>query len=104
MLMKDRGKEQYMPKRNCVRTVDERKIHDKAVKMRKMTDAQLVEYVENRVEKARSEGFNSGKAKAVTTKQGTKEFLAFLQLNKIPGVGAVTINKLLKVAEEYGYL
>jgi len=93
-----------MPKRNCVRTVDERKIHDKAVKMRKMTDAQLVEYVENRVEKARSEGFNSGKVKAVATKKGTKEFLAFLQLNKIPGVGAVTINKLLKVAEEYGYL
>jgi len=29
---------------------------------------------------------------------------AFLQLNKIPGIGAVTINKLIKVAEENGYL
>ena len=102
--MKDRGKDQHMPKRNCTRTMDERKIHDKAVKMRKMTDAQLVEYVENRVEKARSEGFNSGKAKAITNEKGVKEFLGFLQLNKIPGVGAVTINKLIKVAEEYGYL
>ena len=102
--MKDRGKDQYMPKRNCTRTMDERKIHDKAVKMRKMTDEQLVEYVENRVEKARSEGFNSGKAKAVTTEKGAKELLALLQLNKIPGIGAVTINKIVKVAEENGYL
>lgn len=45
MLMKDGGKEQYMPKRNCVRTVDERKIHDKAVKMRKMTDGTLGTYL-----------------------------------------------------------
>ena len=74
-LMKDRGKEQYMPKRNCVRTVDERKIHDKAVKMRKNDRCTAVEYVENRVEKARSEGFNSGKVKAVATKRGQRNFL-----------------------------
>lgn len=48
-------------KRNCRRTEDEVRIHEKAVKMRKMTDEQLVHYVEDRVEKARSEGFNSGK-------------------------------------------
>ena len=47
--------------RSCRRTEDENKIHDKAVKMRKMTDEQLVHYVEDRVEKARSEGFNQGK-------------------------------------------
>lgn len=51
-----------MAKRNCRRTKDESRIHDKAVKMRKMTDEQLVHYVEDRVEKARSEGFNKGKA------------------------------------------
>lgn len=45
-------------KRNCRRTTDENIIHEKAVKMRKMTDKQLVNYVEDRVEKARSEGFN----------------------------------------------
>ena len=48
-------------KRNCRRTEDEVRIHEKAVKMRKMTDEQLVHYVEDRVEKARSEGFNNGK-------------------------------------------
>ena len=48
-------------KRNCRRTTDENMIHERAVKMRKMTDSQLVHYVEDRVEKARSEGFNRGK-------------------------------------------
>ena len=88
-----------MAKRSCRRTTDENLIHKKAVEMRKKTDEQLVHYVEDRVEKARSEGFNCAK-----TGEGAKEFIAFLQLNKIPGIGAVTINKLIKVAEENGYL
>lgn len=90
-------------KRNCRRTEDEVRIHEKAVKMRKMTDEQLVHYVEDRVEKARSEGFNSGK-KTVSNWRNTKEFLSELQTSKIPGIGAVTINKLLKVATEHGYI
>lgn len=94
-----------MAKRNCRRSVDENRIHEKAVKMRKMTDQQLVRYVEDRVAKAHSEGFNKGKAKAsVQRGKGAKEFIAHLQMAKIPGIGAVTINKILKVAEENGYL
>lgn len=45
-----------MAKKSYKRTMDENKIHEKAVKMRKKTDEQLVHYVEDRVEKARSEG------------------------------------------------
>lgn len=90
-------------KRNCRRTEDEARIHEKAVKMRKMTDEQLVHYVEDRVEKARSEGFNKGKRSAGSEK-GMKEFLIELQTSKIPGIGIVTINKLLKVATEHGYI
>nr|DAU12713.1 MAG TPA: IMS family HHH motif [Caudoviricetes sp.] len=101
---KERREKVMGKKRSCRRTIDEDKIHDKAVKMRKMTDEQLVHYVEDRVEKARSEGFNCGKASVPKTGEGAKEFIAFLQLNKIPGIGAVTINKLIKVAEENGYL
>lgn len=94
-----------MQKRSCRRSEYENKIHDKAVKMRKMTDEQLVNYVENRVEKARSEGYNKGKPRASGQKgKGAKEFIAHLQMAKIPGIGAVTINKILKVAEENGYL
>ena len=35
---------------------------EKAAKMRAMSDNDLVAYVENRVQKARSEGFNQGKS------------------------------------------
>ena len=34
---------------------------EKASKMRAMTDEELVSYVENRVKKAYSEGFNNGR-------------------------------------------
>lgn len=37
------------------------KTKKKAEKLRALTDEQLVAYVENRVAKARSEGFNKGK-------------------------------------------
>lgn len=42
------------------RTTDEGAIRKKATKMRGMEDAELVHYVEDRVEKARSEGFREG--------------------------------------------
>lgn len=90
-----------MAKKSYKRTMDENKIHEKAVKMRKKTDEQLVHYVEDREAKARSEGFNEGKAVAKNT---AKEFIILFQQNRIPGIGAVTINKLVKVAGEHGYL
>ena len=37
------------------------KIKEKADKMRVMTDEELVAYVENRIKKAYSEGFNKGR-------------------------------------------
>lgn len=90
-------------KRNCRRTENEVRIHEKAVKVRKMTDEQLVSYIEDRVEKARSEGFNRGKAMGERRK-GVKEFLEELQKSKISGIGAVTISKITKVATDYGYI
>lgn len=89
-----------MAKKSYKRTMDENKIHEKAVKMRKKTDEQLVHYVEDREAKARSEGFNEGKAVAKNT---AKEFIILLQQNRIPGIGAVTINKLVKVAASRFY-
>ena len=79
-----------MAKRSCRRTVDENRIHDKAVKMRKMTDEQLVHYVEDRVDKARSEGFNEGKAKApVPAKPDVDRVLE--DIRSIRGIGDTKI-------------
>jgi hypothetical protein len=47
-------------KQDCEGGKMEDKIKEKANKMRSMSDKELVAYVENRVEKARSEGFNQG--------------------------------------------
>lgn len=86
-------------KRSYRRTTDENIIHEKAVKMRKMTDEQLVHYVEDRIEKARSEGKNEAK------KGGSlRKFLESLALpGVIPGVGPATVDKVRKYAEECGF-
>lgn len=49
-------------KRSCRRTEDESLVHERAVKLRKMTDAQLVGYLENQKEAARKEGYAQGQA------------------------------------------
>lgn len=41
-------------KRSCRRTDGENKIHEKAVKLRKMTDEQLVKYVESQAKQAKT--------------------------------------------------
>jgi len=93
-------------KRNCRRTQNETAIHDKAVKMRKMTDEQLVHYVEDRVEKARSEGFNQGKkAGAGQVKPGGFAPSEFIEgIGKLPGIGRATMEKIRAYAQEGGYI
>ena len=83
-------------KRNCRRTEDETKIHEKAVKMRKMTDEQLVHYVEDRVEKARSEGFNQ--AKISVPKVDIQSILN--EIATISGIGTGKMNKIKMVLEK----
>lgn len=80
-------------KRSCRRTTNENIIHEKAVKMRKMTDEQLVHYVEDRVEKARSEGFNKGKGQKANPPQ--VDIAEFVQdIGKIKGIGEATMCKI----------
>lgn len=80
-------------KRSCRRTADEDRIHEKAVKWRKMTDEQLVHYVEDRVEKARSEGINEGKKSVpITTGMTINELLK--EISTIKGIGDATLCKI----------
>ena len=82
--------------RSCRRTEDENKIHDKAVKMRKMTDEQLVHYVEDRVEKARSEGFNEGKK--ATPAIDVDKILE--KIGMIKGIGTVKLQEIRAILEQ----
>lgn len=88
---------EYMAKkRSCRRTEDENKIHEKAVKMRKMTDEQLVHYVEDRVEKARSEGFNQGKQKEA---KDIDISVIVNDIGNIRGIGAAKLADIKAVLE-----
>ena len=90
--------EDMAKKRSCRRTEDENRIHEKAVKMRKMTDEQLVHYVEDRIEKARSEGFNKGKQKAASA---PKMDLASIieEIGRIKGIGTAKLEDIKTVLE-----
>ncbi len=89
-----------MPKRNCRRTENESRIHEKAVKIRKMTDEQLVHYVEDRVEKARSEGFNRGKEQA--QKPEPVDIKSILKdIGDIRGIGAAKLNDIGLILKKY---
>ena len=78
---------------------DENIIHEKAVKMRKMTDEQLVHYVEDRVEKARSEGFNRGKEhKKEIPQLSAVEFVE--EIGKIKGIGTATMCKIRELLDK----
>lgn len=85
-------------KKNCRRTTDENIIHEKAVKIRRMTDEQLVNYVENRVEKARSEGFNQGKGNVkVISKVNITEIVD--EIGSVKGIGAAKLQVIRGILE-----
>lgn len=79
-------------KRRCRRTADENTIHEKAVKMRKMTDEQLVNYVYDSVEKARSEGFNQGKKKSTGIKINVQSIID--DIGGIKGIGETKLREI----------
>ncbi len=87
-------------KRTGRRTTDENIIHEKAVKMRKMTDEQLVHYVEDRVEKARSEGFNQGKEQAPKYKSADIEKI-INEVGNIRGIGKTKLAEVQAVLEKH---
>lgn len=80
-------------KRNCKRTSEEMSIHDEAVKLRRMTDAQLVEKV------------HSATAQPIaTTENRIADFISEFAKADIAGIGKITIKKITVFAQENGYI
>ncbi len=86
-------------KRNCRRTPEEVSIHDEAVKLRKMTDAQLVEKV-----RSASAAASKMPAAQVSSTKSVAEFLEAFANANIPGVGKITLKKMNTFAKDNGYL
>lgn len=97
---KEERKDAMAKKRSCRRTTDENIIHEKAVKMRKMTDEQLVQYVENRAAKAHSEGFNKGKAQSIRREPFNIENI-ITEIGDVRGIGATKLATIQKILEKY---
>lgn len=97
-------------RRSCRRTAEEERQHEQAVKIRKMTDDQICRYIETVKSDAYKNGQEDAKfpikiARQESKKEKTaKEFLDKLVKDRFPGVGAVTIGKILEAAKTYGYL
>ena len=87
-------------KRNSRRTTDENIIHEKAVKMRKMTDEQLVHYVEDRIEKARSEGFNQAKDQMPKYKSVSIEKI-INEIRNVRGIGTTKLAEIQAILNKY---
>lgn len=91
-------------RRSCRRTEQEDIFHDRAVKIRKMTDEQLCTYIDKTIETAYQKGLAENKHPEPSSEKSVGEFIAAIAKAKVPGIGVVTIKKLLKVATENGYI
>ena len=87
-------------KRSCRRTKNENELHIRAVKIRKMTDEQLINYIDS-LQETEPEAVEEVPDKACNP---VKDFIETIRENSIPGIGAATLFKLAKAAKEYGYL
>ncbi len=103
-------------KRSCRRTDEENAAHSLAVRIRKMTDMQITDYLEDVRKKAYEEASDDARdaqkaicescegKKSEKQEPTAQEFIDVLKKEKIQGIGAVTINKLLEVAKRYGFI
>lgn len=82
-----------MKKRSCRRTDDESNIHDQAVRLRKMTDSQLVDAFTKKYTDGYEKGFTEAKSKA-PDEMSAADLVQKLKDQAIRGIGKVTIKKL----------
>lgn len=85
-----------MKKRNCRMTPEEREQHERATKIRKMTDQQLCEYIgglKDTGEQIRP---------ASIRRQAVEDFISRIRPGN--GIGQATIAKLRKYAQEEGFI
>ena len=87
----ERKERNMAKKRSCRRTVDEDKIHEKAVKIRKMTD---------RVEKARSEGFHRGK-EAAPAKPAVNIAAIIGEIGSVKGIGTTKLADIKAILKKH---
>lgn len=91
-----------MPKRNRQKTEAEKNQHDAAVRVRKMTDAQLCSFLDETYQR----GKRDGAALPPAPLGSVAEFIRILDAKSGTGngIGKSTVYKLRKVAQGEGFL
>lgn len=96
-----------MKKRNCRMTGEEKNVHERAVKLRKMTDDKLVEHIDHIREEAYNTGYSEAEAQRASTPapgKSPQRLLEQLDAGECKGIKSATAYKIAEFAREQGYL
>ena len=88
-----------MKTRKCRLTQEQLSIHEKAVRLRKMTDEQLIKFIE--AEKSRAVSEATPLAETSRKEYGIPELLN--DLEGIKGIGRVTVQKIRRFVNDAGH-
>lgn len=96
-----------MKKRSCRMTKEERDWHEQAVRIRKMTDQQLVDHIKHIQQDAYAAGYSEAEV-APTEPQSTGKtlgaFIEDLASGRCKGVKNATVFKIEEFARAEGYI
>ena len=81
-------------------TGEEKNVHERAVKLRKMTDDKLVEHIDH----IREEAYNTGYSEAEAPGKTLPQLLEQLDAGECKGIKSATAYKIAEFAREQGYL
>lgn len=88
-------------------TGEEKNVHERAVKLRKMTDDKLVEHIDHIREEAYNTGYSEAEAQRASTPAPGKtlpQLLEQLDAGECKGIKSATAYKIAEFAREQGYL
>ena len=83
-------------------TGEEKNVHERAVKLRKMTDDKLVEHIDHIREEAYNTGYSEAEAQRASTP--APQLLEQLDAGECKGIKSATAYKIAEFAREQGYL
>lgn len=96
-----------MKKRSCRMTEEERSLHEQAVRLRKMTDEQLIEHINYLREEAYTAGYAEAERQRPTspaTGKTLEHFIEELSAGACKGVKSATAYKIEEFARAQGYI